>query len=131
MRRPRISRIRACGRLSTLAVEEDFAAGDPARRIEKADHGESGQGLARARLTDDAQNLASRDVERHAVERDERPLSRREFDSEIANRKQRASHFSLGLSASRNPSPSKFTASTKAASVRLGNVTIHHSPENR
>ena len=82
-------------------------------------------------LADDAQNLARRDVERDAVERDQRPLSRREFDSEIANRKQRAGHFSLGLRASRNQSPSRLTASTRAASVRLGNVTIHHSPENR
>ncbi len=50
---------------------------------------------------------------------------------EIANRKQRGGHFSLGLSASRNQSPSRFTARTRAANVRLGNVTIHHSPENR
>src|SRR6185437_4322245 len=114
-----------------LTVEPDFAAGDPAGRVEKADDGEPGQRLAGARFADHAQNLASPDVERDAIERGERPLSGREFDSEIANRKQRAGHFSLGLSASRSQSPSRFTASTRIARVRLGNATIHHSPENR
>jgi len=109
----------------------DFAAGDPARRIEQADDCEPGERFARAGLADDAENLARRDVERDAVERHQRPLAGGEFDPEIANRKQRPGHFSLGLSASRNQSPSKFTASTRAASVRLGKATIHHSPENR
>ena len=104
---------------------------DPAGCLEKADDCEPGQRLAGARFADDAEDLPWRDVERDAVERGERPLSRGELNSEIANRKQRAGHFSLGLRASRNQSPSKFTASTRAASVRLGNVTIHHSPENR
>ena len=87
--------------------------------------------LPAARFADDAENLAWRDVERDAVERDERPLSRGELDPEIADRKERIGHFSLGLSASRSQSPSRFTASTRAASVRLGKATIHHSPENR
>ena len=117
--------------VDALAVKPDFAARDPARRIEKADDGEAGQRLAGARFADDPENFARRDVERDAVERGERPLSRGEFDPEIANRKQRAGHFSLGLSASRSQSPSRFTASTSAASVRLGKATIHHSPENR
>ena len=117
--------------VDALAVEPDFAAGDPAWRVKKADDGEAGQRLAGAGFADDPENLARRNVERDAVERDERPLSRCEFDAEIANREQRPGHFSLGLSASRNQSPSRFTASTRAASVRLGKATIHHSPENR
>src|SRR6202044_1349155 len=117
--------------VDSLAGERDLAAGDSARRIEKADDGEAGQRFAGPRFADDAENLARRDVERDAVERRERPLAGGEFDPEIANRKQRPGHFSLGLSASRNQSPSRFTASTRAASVRLGKATIHHSPENR
>ena len=121
MRRPRITRIRAGGRLSMRSplsrISPPAIRPGGSRRPMMAS---AGQRLAGARLADDAQNLARRDVERDAVERGERPLSRREFDSEIADRKQRAGHFSLGLSASRNQSPSRFTASTSAASVRLG-----------
>ena len=110
---------------------EDLAAGDPAGRIEQADDGEAGERFAGAGFADDAEHLAWRDVERDAVERGQRPLPGGEFHLEIANRKQRAGHFSLGLSASRNQSPSRLTASTSAASVRPGKATIHHSPENR
>src|SRR6185437_12377260 len=68
--------------VDALAVERNFAAGDPAGRVEKANDGEPGQRLAGARFADHAQNLASPDVERDPVECSERPLSGREFDSE-------------------------------------------------
>ena len=73
------------------AVEPDFAAGDAARRIEQADDGEAGERFAGAGFADHAENLAGRDVERDAVERDQRPLSRGEFDAQIADREQRRS----------------------------------------
>ena len=84
-----------------------------------------------AGFPDDAEDLARRDIERDPVERDQRAPPGGEFDPEIANRKQRGAHFSLGFSASRNQSPRRFTDRTRIASARLGNATIHHSPEKR
>ena len=80
---------------------------------------------------DDAEDLARRDIERDPVERDQRAPSGGEFDAQIANRKQRGAHFSLGFSASRSQSPRRLTDRTRIASARLGNATIHHSPEKR
>ncbi|MCY1560203.1 hypothetical protein D9M68_973140 [compost metagenome] len=40
-------------------------------------------------------------------------------------------HRSLGLSASRSQSPSRFTESAISTSIAPGKMVIHHSPENR
>src|SRR5690606_30907776 len=40
------------------------------------------------------------------------------------------SHLSLGLSASRSQSPSRFTDRASSTSIAPGNTSTHHSPEN-
>ena len=40
-------------------------------------------------------------------------------------------YLSLGFSASRNQSPSRFTESAINTSITPGKMVIHHSPENR
>ena len=105
--------------------------GDAAGRLEQADDGVAGQRLARARFAHHAQHLAGRDVERHVVDREQRAAPRRELDAQVLHLEQRrivgaarpsSSDLSAasGLSASRSQSPSRFTASTSAASVTPG-----------
>ena len=83
------------------AVEADLAAGDAPRRVEQADDRRAGQRLAGARLADDAEDLAGRDLERDVVERDQRPAARGELDPEMANVKQRVGHAASGRSGGR------------------------------
>ena len=73
-------------------VESDFAAGDPAGRVEQADDGGAGERLACAGLADDAQNLAGRDLERDIVQRHERAEPGRKLDPQVADLEQRRGH---------------------------------------
>ncbi len=108
------------------SFEPDLAGGDAARRLEQADDGIAGQRLAGARFAHHAQDLAGRDVERHVVDREQRAAPRREFDAQVLDLEQRrivggrGHQRSFGLRASRSQSPSRFTASTRAASVIAG-----------
>ena len=83
------------------AVEADLAAGDAPGRVEQADDRRAGQRLARARLADDAQDLARRDRERDVVEREQGPAARGELDPEMADVKQRVGHAASGGSGGR------------------------------
>ena len=132
IRRPRISRIRAGGRLSMRAPSSRISP--PAIRP-----GGSSRPMIASPVSDlpapdspttpsTSPGAMSKETPSSATQR---PLSRGEFDLEIADREQRAGHFSLGLSASRSQSPSRLTDRTRTASARLGNATIHHSPEKR
>ena len=127
-----------------LAVEQDLAAGDAPGRLQQADDGRAGERLARARLAHHAEHLAARDVEGDVVERQQGAAPRGELHPQAAHRQQRQAatgvHLvdvrhvhrrSLGLSASRSQSPSRFTDSASSSRVRPGKSTIHHSPENR
>src|SRR5471032_126242 len=121
--------------VDALALEPDLARGDAAGRLEQADDGVAGQRLARARLAHHAQHLARRDVERYVVDGHQRAAPRREFDAKVLHLEQRrvvrgGNHQrSFGLRASRSQSPSRLTASTRAASVTPGKTVIHHSPD--
>src|SRR5712672_695844 len=65
------------------SFEADLARGDAARRLEQADDGVAGQRLAGPRFTDDAQDLAGRDVERHIVDGQQGAAPRRELDAQV------------------------------------------------
>src|SRR5664279_4401307 len=71
------------------ALEADLAASDPAGRVEQADDRRARQRLARARLADDAEDLAGRDVERHVVERNQTAAPAGKLDTQPANLEQR------------------------------------------
>ena len=117
------------------SFEPDLARGDAAGRLEQADDGVAGERLAGARFAHHAQNLAGGDVERHVVDRQQGAAPRRELDAQVLDLEQRrivgrrGHQRSLGLRASRNQSPRRFTPSTRAASVMPGNTVIHQSPD--
>ena len=91
--RPRIWRIVFVRQVVDASpVEPDLAAGNAPGRIEQTDDRRAGQRLAGARLADDAEDLARRDVERDVVERDERAGPARELDRQIADVQQRLGH---------------------------------------
>ena len=71
--------------VDALAREADLAARDAARRIDQADHRRAGHRLAGAGLADDAQDLASGDVERDAVDRLQHAAAGDELDPEVAD----------------------------------------------
>src|SRR5579863_5009542 len=109
----------------------DFASGDPARRVDQADHGKSGHGFSGAGFADNAQHLALGDVEGNAVDRAQRLVPGGELDPQVTHGKNGFAHRSFGFKASRSQSPSRLTDRTSAASAMPGKATIHHSPANR
>ena len=138
MRLPRMRRISSGGRLSIrMPDRQDLAAGDAAGRIDQADHGQAGDGLAGAGFADHAQHLALGDVERDAVDGAQRAAAGDELDLQVTHGENgsvmRASsaHRSFGLSASRSQSPSRLMDRISPASAMPGKATIHHSPANR
>src|SRR5262249_25746333 len=75
---------------------------------------------------------ARRDVEGHAIDRDQHASPRRKLDAEVTDGEDRGGHYlSFGLRASRSQSPRRLTASTSAASATPGNSTIQYSPDIR
>ena len=132
MRRPRMcahSRRRQV--VDALAVEPDFAAGDAAGRIEKADDGEPGERFAGAGFADDAEDLARRDVEGDAVERAQRAASGREFDAADREPKAAGRSFQPRVQRVAQPVAEQVDRQHQQRQREAGNVTIHHSPENR
>src|SRR5690348_10532143 len=123
------------------SLESDLSARHSSRRLEQPDDGVTGQRLARARLAHHAQHLASGNLERHIIDRQQGATPRWKFDTQaphlekrrvVRDSSSRGSHQrSFGLRASRSQSPSRLTARTNAASVIPGNTTIHHSPDCR
>src|SRR6185437_5847879 len=65
------------------AREVDFAAGDPAGRIDQADHREARDRFAGAGFADHAQHLALGDVEGNAVDRVQHAAASGEFHLEV------------------------------------------------
>ena len=117
---------RRCAR-QVVAVEPDRAAGDRQRLRQQAHHALRDHRLARARLADEADDLAASDVERHA-RHGFRPIgSRRERDREVPDLEHRGAHSRRamrGSSVSRRPSPRMFTASTVTARKMPGKNTL-------
>src|SRR5262249_59589246 len=97
-------------------------------RLDQADDGEPGEGLAGPRFADHAEHLARSDRERDVVHRDEGFPPGGEFDAQVFDFEDQRS---FGLSASRSQSPSRLTESTSVTSAAPGNTVIHHSPERR
>src|SRR5207253_1887368 len=113
-------------------AQAHLAAGDAAGRLDQADHGRAGNRLAGTGFTDYAEHFAGSDVERHVIDRGQDAAPGRKLDFEIADAEDGGrDHRNFGFSASRSQSPSRFTASTSAASVMPGKIAIHHSPANR
>ena len=75
--------------VDALAVEQDLAAGDAARRLEQADDRRAGERLARTRLADHAEDLARRDRERDVLQRQQRAAARRELDAQVPDFEER------------------------------------------
>src|SRR4030095_5430145 len=61
------------------ALEQDFSGGDASRRLEQPDDGETGERLARARLADEAHDLAGADRKGNGVDGDARRPPGREY----------------------------------------------------
>jgi hypothetical protein len=72
--------------------QPDFAARDPARRIDQPDHGGAGHRLAGARLANNAKHLALGDVERDAVDRFQDRTARDELDAQVTDGEYGFSH---------------------------------------
>src|SRR6185312_15694532 len=106
------------------AVEDRLAAADVAGAGEDPEQRERGYALAGARLADDAERLARRDVEGDPVDRVHGPTRRPELDGEILDAEQRVGHQmrprSLGSRASRSPSPIRLNPSTESTIATPG-----------
>jgi hypothetical protein len=74
------------------ALVEDLAAREDAVG-EQADDRSRGQRLAAARLSDDADGLAARDLERHALDDRARPPVEAALDAEVADLEERRVHL--------------------------------------
>src|SRR5713226_6121199 len=105
-------------RRQLLALEADRARGDAAGLgRDQAQDGKRRHRLAAARFAYDAQGLAARQLERHAVDRAHHAVQRVELGVEISDFQDRV-HSRLanrGSRRSRSPSPKRFTASTVMA----------------
>src|SRR5690348_4057125 len=86
-----------------------------------------GQRLARAGFAHNAGNLIAADLQADILH-GKRPVGAwRQTDSKILERKQRHQPLPRGLSASFNPSPMKFSASTVMTMQRPGNTVVHQA----
>src|SRR5277367_361048 len=105
-----------------LALEADRARGDAAGLgRDQAQDAERRHRLAAAGFAHDAQGLAARELERHAVDRAHDAVQRVELRVQVADFEDRVHSrrhsllASRGSSRSRSPSPKRFTASTVMA----------------
>ncbi len=115
----------AGGQADELApLEADAARDDPPRGRDEAEQREAGDGLARAALAHEAEDLAAGEREVHAVHGARRLRAAelgREVGGEAAHLEQRRRHRrSLGLNWSRSWSPTRLIATISAMSARPG-----------
>ena len=118
----RVAHVRELG-----AVEARAAGGDAAGARQDAEQRERRDALAAARLADDAERLAGRDVERDAVDRVDDAAARPEAHLEAVDLEQRrarrhARPRSFGSSASRRPSPIRLNPSTDSTIATPGKM---------
>ena len=103
-------------REQVAAVEHRRAARDAAVAREDPEQRERGDALAAARLADDPERLARRDVERDPVDRVDEPALGAEVDVQVVDDEEGLSSHGLcsfGSSASRRPSPIRLKPSTE------------------
>src|SRR6218665_77136 len=129
--------------VDALALQQDLARDDAARRLQQADDGRAGERLAGAGFPHHAQNLAGCDGKADVIERAQAAAPAGEFDHQVFDFQERHGLWCLlrvkpqcaqrrrGLSASRSQSPSRFTDSAISTSMAPGKTVTHHSPENR
>src|SRR6218665_1526172 len=129
--------------VDALALQQDLARDDAARRLQQADDGRAGERLAGAGFPHHAQNLAGCDGKADVIERAQAAAPAGEFDHQVFDFQERHGRWCLlrvkpqcaqrrrGLSASRSQSPSRFTDSAISTSMAPGKTVTHHSPENR
>src|SRR5207237_2726885 len=87
----------AVGELDEVAPAEECAAcGDAAGARKDPEQRERGHALPAARLADDAEGLAGRDVERDAVDGVDRPARGPELDSQVLDGEESVPRFGHG-----------------------------------
>ena len=114
--------------LGQLAVGKAHRTADDAAGLRryKAEDRQRSHRLAASRLADDAEGLASSEVERDSVDGAHDAICGEELGSKISHLQQRHMRLaSLGSSRSRNPSPSMFAASTVTARKAPGMKMLH------
>ena len=92
------------------ALKQDLPGGDAAGGVDQADEGKAGDGFARAGLADEAKDLAAIDMEGDAVNRLHHAGAGFEMGGEVVDFERAAHRLSLGLSTSRNWSPTRLMA---------------------
>src|SRR6478609_7877476 len=106
----------------------------PSGLLVQAEDRETGDALAAAGFTDQADHFTGANVEAHVIDGAHRAFARHEGDGQIANAQElrRAVRFRLlshvlplGSSASRRPSPRKFKLISVTPRNRLGQSKIH------
>src|SRR5450432_498420 len=112
-----------------LPAKPDMACRDPARSVQQPRDRKTGDGFARAALTDQAKHLALAERQCDATHRLDQAMSRREGDVQVFDFEQRSSHVRMrGSRISRMPSPSRLKHNTDSISARPGKATNHHLP---
>ena len=111
------------------------ALDDLARGVRDETHErERRDGLARARLADDAERLAAVEGEADAVDGLDHAGVREEVRREILDLEQALGHgysLSLGSVASRRPLPNEMKPNTVTTRKKLGKASIHQLPAAR
>src|SRR5262249_4610549 len=109
------------------ALKADPSRGNPRRALrQESEHRQGADALAGARLADKAQRLASVDVGREPADGPNRALPRAELHVQVLDFEQRCVHrVPFGSTASRRPSPTKFTATTVSTMATLAGTQIH------
>src|SRR5919112_778631 len=114
-----------------FALDPDRSEYDPTGRVDQAEDRQAGDRLARARLADEPEHRAPRDVERDAVDRLDLALARRERDRKVAHGEDGRHFASLGFSTSRWRSPTRLMATMMMTRATPGKVEIQYLPESR
>ena len=134
MRSPRTARICASRSFSRSWPSNRISpAGDPARRVgDQAQDRQRGDALARARLADDGQRLAGRDVEGHVVDRGDRAAlgakARASGRAPTAGARSRISEPHLLLQLLVDPDARVDRAGAHGAGAQLAAVVLHPRP---
>jgi hypothetical protein len=114
-----------CGGGQLLAIEPDRAAlDDAAWRIDQAQDGKAGDGLARPGFAHQAQDLARRDLEIDTVDRLGDAFLGEEMRAQVADAERRAHRRFRGLSTSRRWSPARLMPMIAMASATPGKKLI-------
>ncbi len=116
-------RLASEGQQVGLADPEDAARLDPAGGRHQPEEGEAGEGLARARLADQGQELTGSEGEGHAVHREDPAVRTRKTHPEVLDQ-QLPRHAGRLRRSPLSASPTRFTASTATTMARPGAMLV-------